>query len=90
MYCDSNWQSVCIVIVKDNFLLSQHKHLLSPYTIVALYCHNTTFTVTMQTLFSLLSIKRLTLQQKAKIKLDFVAPSPGHYNYVESETYKQV
>ena len=31
---------------------------------------------------SLLSIKRLTLQQKAKIKLDFVAPSPGHYNYV--------
>lgn len=30
---------------------------------------------------SLLSIKRLTLQQKAKVKLDFVAPSPGHYNY---------
>lgn len=26
---------------------------------------------------SLLSIKRLTLQQKAKVKLDFVAPSPG-------------
>ena len=25
----------------------------------------------------LLSIKRLTLQQKTKIKLDFVAPSPG-------------
>lgn len=30
---------------------------------------------------SLLSIKRLTLQQKAKVKLDFVAPSPGHHNY---------
>lgn len=27
---------------------------------------------------SLLSIKRLTLQQKAKVKLDFVAPSPGN------------
>lgn len=30
---------------------------------------------------SLLSIKRLTLQQKAKVKLDFVAPSPGHHDY---------
>merc|ERR1711973_838836 len=30
---------------------------------------------------SLLSIKRLTLQQKAKFKLDFVAPRPGQYNY---------
>lgn len=30
---------------------------------------------------SLLSIKRLTLQQKAKVKLDFVAPSPGTYEY---------
>ncbi|KAF6208456.1 hypothetical protein GE061_016912 [Apolygus lucorum] len=30
---------------------------------------------------SLLSIKRLTLQQKAKVKLDFVAPGPGHYSY---------
>ncbi|KAK6638558.1 DEIH-box ATPase [Polyplax serrata] len=30
---------------------------------------------------SLLSIKRLTLQQKAKVKLDFVAPSPGHHSY---------
>jgi pre-mRNA-splicing helicase BRR2 len=30
---------------------------------------------------SLISIKRLTLQQKAKVKLDFVAPSPGHYTY---------
>ncbi|CAO1425873.1 unnamed protein product [Diamesa hyperborea] len=30
---------------------------------------------------SLLSIKRLTLQQKAKVKLDFIAPSPGHYEY---------
>jgi hypothetical protein len=28
---------------------------------------------------SLLSIKRLTLQQKAKVKLDFVAPSPGKF-----------
>jgi pre-mRNA-splicing helicase BRR2 len=28
---------------------------------------------------SLLSIKRLTLQQKAKFKLDFVAPRPGNY-----------
>ncbi|CAI9738835.1 small nuclear ribonucleoprotein 200 kDa helicase-like [Octopus vulgaris] len=31
---------------------------------------------------SLLSIKRLTLQQKAKVKLDFVAPSVGHHNYI--------
>ncbi len=31
---------------------------------------------------SLLSIKRLTLQQKAKVKLDFVAPNPGRHSYV--------
>ncbi|XP_043468910.1 putative U5 small nuclear ribonucleoprotein 200 kDa helicase [Leptopilina heterotoma] len=30
---------------------------------------------------SLLSIKRLTLQQKAKVKLDFVAPAAGQYSY---------
>ncbi|XP_073981817.1 U5 small nuclear ribonucleoprotein l(3)72Ab [Rhodnius prolixus] len=30
---------------------------------------------------SLLSIKRLTLQQKARVKLDFVAPGPGHHSY---------
>lgn len=30
---------------------------------------------------SLISIKRLTLQQKAKVKLDFVAPSEGSYEY---------
>jgi len=30
---------------------------------------------------SLLSIKRLTLQQKAKVKLDFMAPSPGKHTY---------
>jgi pre-mRNA-splicing helicase BRR2 len=30
---------------------------------------------------SLLSIKRLTLQQKAKVKLDFIAPSPGQHEY---------
>jgi len=30
---------------------------------------------------SLLSIKRLTLQQKAKVKLDFIAPSPGEHPY---------
>lgn len=30
---------------------------------------------------SLLSIKRLTLQQKAKVKLDFVAPTPGSHGY---------
>lgn len=31
---------------------------------------------------ALLSIKRLTLQQKAKVKLDFVAPKPnGDYEY---------
>merc|ERR1739844_218006 len=30
---------------------------------------------------SLLSIKRLTLQQKAKFKLDFIAPRPGKYSY---------
>lgn len=31
---------------------------------------------------SLLSIKRLTLQQKAKVNLDFVAPSPGQHHYI--------
>ena len=30
---------------------------------------------------SLISIKRLTLQQKAKVKLDFVAPSAGKHSY---------
>ncbi|UYV81297.1 SNRNP200 [Cordylochernes scorpioides] len=30
---------------------------------------------------SLISIKRLTLQQKAKVKLDFVAPAPGSHTY---------
>ena len=30
---------------------------------------------------SLISIKRLTLAQKAKVKLDFVAPSPGKHGY---------
>ena len=30
---------------------------------------------------SLLSIKRLTLQQKSKVKLDFVAPSPGNFMF---------
>merc|ERR1712062_912161 len=30
---------------------------------------------------SLLSIKRLTLQQKAKFMLDFIAPKPGKYDY---------
>ena len=30
---------------------------------------------------TLLSIKRLTLQQKAEFKLDFVAPRPGRYSY---------
>ncbi|OAD55878.1 hypothetical protein WN48_04172 [Eufriesea mexicana] len=30
---------------------------------------------------SLLSIKRLTLQQKAKVKLDFVAPAPSQHSY---------
>ena len=30
---------------------------------------------------SLLSIKRLTLQKKAKVSLDFVAPSPGKHTY---------
>ena len=30
----------------------------------------------------LISIKRLTLQQKAKVKLDFVAPAPGRHAYV--------
>ena len=30
---------------------------------------------------SLISIKRLTLQQKAKVKLDFVAPTPGKHQY---------
>ncbi|XP_011502445.1 PREDICTED: putative U5 small nuclear ribonucleoprotein 200 kDa helicase [Ceratosolen solmsi marchali] len=29
----------------------------------------------------LLSIKRLTLQQKATVKLDFLAPAPGQHNY---------
>ena len=31
---------------------------------------------------SLISIKRLTLQQKAKVKLDFRAPGPGKHNYM--------
>ncbi|CAH1783166.1 unnamed protein product [Owenia fusiformis] len=31
---------------------------------------------------SLISIKRLTLQQKAKVKLDFVAPAVGHHSYM--------
>ena len=31
---------------------------------------------------SLLSIKRLTLQQKAKFMLDFIAPKPGKYDYI--------
>jgi len=30
---------------------------------------------------SLISIKRSTLQQKAKVKLDFIAPSPGAHTY---------
>merc|ERR1719334_1028073 len=30
---------------------------------------------------SLLSIKRLTLQQKSKLKLDFTAPAPGRHSY---------
>jgi pre-mRNA-splicing helicase BRR2 len=30
---------------------------------------------------SLISIKRLTLQQKAKVKLDFLAPAPGTHSY---------
>lgn len=30
---------------------------------------------------SLLSIKRLTLQQTAKVKLNFVAPNPGEHEY---------
>ncbi|KAA0201441.1 hypothetical protein HAZT_HAZT004460 [Hyalella azteca] len=30
---------------------------------------------------SLISIKRLTLMQKAKVKLDFVAPAEGNYEY---------
>uniref|UniRef100_A0A8C4LRY7 SEC63 domain-containing protein n=1 Tax=Equus asinus TaxID=9793 RepID=A0A8C4LRY7_EQUAS len=30
---------------------------------------------------SLISIKRLTLQQKAKVKLDFVAPATGAHNH---------
>lgn len=30
---------------------------------------------------ALISIKRLTLQQKAEIKLDFVAPSSGSHQY---------
>ncbi len=31
---------------------------------------------------SLLSIKRLTLQQKSKFMLDFIGPKPGKYSYV--------
>ena len=31
---------------------------------------------------SLISIKRLTLQQKAKVKLDFRAPGTGKHNYM--------
>lgn len=36
---------------------------------------------------SLLSIKRLTLQQKAKVKLDFVAPNPGNVKFRVIEFY---
>jgi len=39
---------------------------------------------------SLLCIKRISLQQKAKVKLDFVAPEPGEYNlklYLMSDSY---
>ena len=32
-------------------------------------------------IYSLISIKRLTLQQKAKVKLDFIAPSSGSHTY---------
>ena len=31
---------------------------------------------------SLTSIKRLTLQSKAKVKLEFTAPAPGTHKYV--------
>lgn len=31
---------------------------------------------------TLISIKRSPLQQKAKVKLDFVAPSPGKHGFV--------
>ena len=31
---------------------------------------------------SLASIKRLTLQSQAKVKLDFTAPAPGSHKYV--------
>lgn len=31
---------------------------------------------------ALLSIKRVNLQQKAKVKLDFVAPAPGEHKYM--------
>lgn len=30
---------------------------------------------------SLISIKRITLQKKAKVKLEFQAPSPGDHSY---------
>ena len=30
---------------------------------------------------SLVSIKRVTLQQKAKVKLELIAPAPGHHSY---------
>ena len=31
---------------------------------------------------TLISIKRSPLQQKAKVKLDFIAPTPGRHNFV--------
>lgn len=31
---------------------------------------------------SLISIKRISLQKKAKVKLDFQAPIPGRYEYM--------
>lgn len=31
---------------------------------------------------TLISIKRISIQKKAKVKLDFQAPAPGRYNYV--------
>ena len=46
-------------------------------------CMTTCVWLLQWTVCRLISIKRLTLQQKAKVKLDFLAPSsPGTYSYI--------
>ena len=45
--------------------------ILSPHALISSFLAS----------FSLISIKRLTLQQKAKVRLDFIAPTAGAHSY---------